>query len=74
MKLSPPALVFQPILSLPARGAWIEMSGVGVMAHEGTSLPARGAWIEIKRTPEENGIKLSLPARGAWIEIGRVSC
>ena len=34
--------------SLPARGAWIEISlrhGAATMAY--TSLPARGAWIEI---------------------------
>ena len=33
--------------SLPARGAWIEISVVYTPIREPSSLPARGAWIEI---------------------------
>ena len=56
--------------SLPARGAWIEMSDDGVTGY-GTpgSLPARGAWIEIAFLPGCATFFVSLPARGAWIEI-----
>ena len=63
-------------LSLPVRGAWIEMYEVEANCKgDNTSLPVRGAWIEIawqycKRTPAG-----SLPVRGAWIEmILPVSC
>ena len=35
------------VLSLPLRGAWIEISTVSMMSVTGTSLPLRGAWIEI---------------------------
>ena len=34
-------------VSLPARGAWIEMTGDGWNVVCAASLPARGAWIEI---------------------------
>ena len=33
--------------SLPARGAWIEISQVEIASAVMQSLPARGAWIEI---------------------------
>ena len=35
------------LLSLPARGAWIEIGYQGVIYIRIPSLPARGAWIEI---------------------------
>ena len=36
-------------MSLPARGAWIEINGyVSKNVQDGASLPARGAWIEIE--------------------------
>ena len=60
-------------VSLPARGAWIEMGYIPVNPFWVQSLPARGAWIEIG-----GGMSLtyapetSLPARGAWIEIRRI--
>ena len=56
--------------SLPARGAWIEISG-GWILHPlpGLSLPARGAWIEIVFYAAGELEQMSLPARGAWIEI-----
>ena len=34
-------------LSLPVRGAWIEMESMPLMAQHPQSLPVRGAWIEI---------------------------
>ena len=35
-------------LSLPSRGAWIEMARYGILGMDGIlSLPSRGAWIEI---------------------------
>ena len=63
-----------PQLSLPARGAWIEIDGDDLMLE----LPPGG------RSPHgERGLKYgrqvlrchcrpSLPARGAWIEISRI--
>jgi len=61
---------FLPIMSLPARGAWIEISiSIRPLALL-LSLPARGAWIEIGyKKISARTIKSSLPARGAWIEI-----
>ena len=37
-------------MSLPSRGAWIEMSGAVKVAAFEPSLPSRGAWIEIPPT------------------------
>ena len=34
-------------MSLPARGAWIEIFGMRMDGCHFASLPARGAWIEI---------------------------
>ena len=56
-------------LSLPTRGAWIE-----ILYHIGaynvdTSLPTRGAWIEIEPGSDIYVVRKSLPTRGAWIEI-----
>ena len=36
-------------LSLPVRGAWIEICGVLLFASHPRSLPVRGAWIEMSR-------------------------
>ena len=58
------------LLSLPSRGAWIEIPGpLSMCPPASRSLPSRGAWIEI--TLGRSGLlKLkSLPSRGAWIEI-----
>ena len=59
-----------PGRSLPARGAWIEISTLAKRPLNITSLPARGAWIEMRpaqcSAPRQHQ---SLPARGAWIEI-----
>ena len=58
------------LLSLPMRGAWIEITVSRIIRVRALmSLPMRGAWIEIlllclgrKKVP-------SLPMRGAWIEM-----
>ena len=57
-------------LSLPVRGAWIEMLNNVLSDKSYQSLPVRGAWIEMyaKHPKETMGI-LSLPVRGAWIEM-----
>ena len=36
------------LLSLPTRGAWIEIGAVLIGTLAGMSLPTRGAWIEIE--------------------------
>ena len=39
------------VMSLPVRGAWIEMRAVLKMPHKlAKSLPVRGAWIEMHKT------------------------
>ena len=60
-------------LSLPSRGAWIEMifTDPGDVVID-PSLPSRGAWIEITGALEESCIQRSLPSRGAWIEMRKV--
>ena len=61
-------------LSLPVRGAWIEISSPVFCIACCASLPVRGAWIEIQIVSEvgKNDV-VSLPVRGAWIEIVLVS-
>ena len=57
-------------LSLPARGAWIEIiAAIICPIFAKKSLPARGAWIEIDISDKLRRKIKSLPARGAWIEI-----
>ena len=59
------------LLSLPPRGAWIEMPPPWRSRPSSTSLPPRGAWIEISTKTIMSGSRTtSLPPRGAWIEIG----
>ena len=61
-------------LSLPVRGAWIEIRPIALAASCRMSLPVRGAWIEISWAKEANKESIrSLPVRGAWIEIIRYS-
>ena len=57
-------------MSLPVRGAWIEISITRLFSHTFPSLPVRGAWIEITSYIIRAIWMLSLPVRGAWIEIG----
>ena len=56
-------------LSLPLRGAWIEIAEEALDIILGGSLPLRGAWIEIIPTVALGDYTMSLPLRGAWIEI-----
>ncbi len=57
-------------LSLPTRGAWIEIRLGSGRAETEVSLPTRGAWIEMTHAGRfcTDG-RWSLPTRGAWIEI-----
>ena len=58
------------LLSLPSRGAWIEIWWPATPADGGLgSLPSRGAWIEISQHSQTSPGSMSLPSRGAWIEI-----
>ena len=57
-------------MSLPVRGAWIEMSERAEAESHDASLPVRGAWIEIcDKFRSRQRLNPSLPVRGAWIEI-----
>ena len=57
-------------MSLPVRGAWIEIYSQVMPDEELTeSLPVRGAWIEIFQHKENYRGRKSLPVRGAWIEM-----
>ena len=57
-------------MSLPVRGAWIEIAGNECQPLEEVgSLPVRGAWIEMSATSGAFSVVPSLPVRGAWIEI-----
>ena len=57
------------LLSLPLRGAWIEITMDLQAFINSKSLPLRGAWIEIPCTALQPITYKSLPLRGAWIEI-----
>ena len=57
------------VLSLPMRGAWIEMREALAGLIRIASLPMRGAWIEIQLPAGVGRERKSLPMRGAWIEI-----
>ena len=58
-------------VSLPSRGAWIEIFLSAVWSVSLASLPSRGAWIEMPRALQLHlRTTQSLPSRGAWIEIG----
>ena len=56
-------------MSLPVRGAWIEMERTITRFKRIVSLPVRGAWIEMSMTGKHADLIVSLPVRGAWIEI-----
>ena len=56
-------------MSLPVRGAWIEIADRTFASLKDMSLPVRGAWIEIGDYVPQNVGQQSLPVRGAWIEI-----
>ena len=56
-------------MSLPTRGAWIEILPTVRAIPFGESLPTRGAWIEMPQVTASVVASESLPTRGAWIEI-----
>ena len=57
-------------LSLPVRGAWVEMERLLKKIRVGlSSLPVRGAWVEIPAPDRKKNPFGSLPVRGAWVEI-----
>ena len=56
-------------MSLPVRGAWIEIHVRKIRQKGMPSLPVRGAWIEIVSISDRFASRESLPVRGAWIEI-----
>ena len=57
------------MLSLPVRGAWIEISRENIANLLTSSLPVRGAWIEMRAEAQAEFPGTSLPVRGAWIEM-----
>ena len=59
----------QTNVSLPVRGAWIEIPAPFRAPFLILSLPVRGAWIEMSLTIDDISTARSLPVRGAWIEI-----
>ena len=50
MKLFLSCFALSQVLSLPSRGAWIEIGKAGKTDRPDRSLPSRGAWIEISNT------------------------
>ena len=57
-------------LSLPVRGAWVEISTFADLLGSARSLPVRGAWVEIGALRHRRKRwDSSLPVRGAWVEI-----
>ena len=62
------------IMSLPSRGAWIEILLSRLINQAIQSLPSRGAWIEISIYKIISNNNKSLPSRGAWIEIMNNRC
>ena len=57
-------------MSLPTRGAWIEISTIIERPQPIRSLPTRGAWIEIENGYSDKKTTGALPPRGEGIEIG----
>ena len=53
------------VLSLPSRGAWIEMTMVMPVAPAYQSLPSRGAWIEIELYAADAGAGPVAPLAGS---------
>lgn len=60
-------------LSLPVRGAWVEIPERPDSGRSRESLPVRGAWAEIPACIVLLKARTSLPVRGAWIEISTVN-
>ena len=61
-------------MSLPLRGAWIEISyQYNNIQHTIGRSPCGERGLKYKQTSGEGEVGLSLPLRGAWIEIFQVS-
>ena len=84
LKYSIPSSPSSGLLSLPARGAWIEITLSNLsITQSAQSLPARGAWIEMyyvpylcevchRRSPHgERGLKCRLFSIVNWLSFGR---
>ena len=56
-------------MSLPVRGAWVEIVPNFGSLWSTMSLPVRGAWVEIIIPCGVEQVELSLPVRGAWVEM-----
>ena len=53
-------------LSLPVRGAWVEMAVVyWYDLSDSTSLPVRGAWVEMRRANLDDTISRVAPRAGS---------
>ena len=52
-------------LSLPVRGAWIEIPSPSIVCAMRTSLPVRGAWIEIFHARELVSVQQVAPRAGS---------
>ena len=52
-------------LSLPSRGAWIEIHATARAPHLPASLPSRGAWIEIGMLATKVGMAWVAPLAGS---------
>ena len=55
------------VLSLPVRGAWIEITSLTITANAHRSLPVRGAWIEIPDWGMENA-ELGVATRAGSVD------
>ena len=60
-------------VSLPVRGAWVEIKASISHVRLVESLPVRGAWVEITTSEYFFPPTTSLPVRGAWVEMELVS-
>ena len=52
------------MMSLPTRGAWIEINPVRIWLSTTASLPTRGAWIEIVQSEIAGGTRISRSPHG----------
>ena len=68
MFMFPPARL-TALVSLPVRGAWVEIRPVKQAPLYRESLPVRGAWVEMLDLKKKIARGMSLPVRGAWVEI-----
>ena len=63
-------MIFSSIVSLPVRGAWIEIVyGARVFGDEASRSPCGERGLKLNQRVEGSFRLLSLPVRGAWIEI-----